>query len=150
MFTGISLLFGSFVKYVWHLNSDTYFVMMGLLTLYTTMVEQGCYLIALDKDKAGLDPDNVWRLTSNLKKYTRFYSYCAVFCSALLNIKYANLLSTCNPETCSNLLVTWTLATLVFTWHLRLDVQFIDERLDSRLHLVSTWSGVPSPQTGFT
>jgi len=49
--------------------------MMGLLTLYTTMVEQGCFLIALDKDKAGLDPDNVWRLTSNLKKYTCFYSY---------------------------------------------------------------------------
>ncbi|KAK2161081.1 hypothetical protein NP493_1603g00000 [Ridgeia piscesae] len=52
----------------------SYFVMMGLLTLYTTMVEQGCFLIALDKDKAGLDPDNVWRLTSNLKKYDDMYT----------------------------------------------------------------------------
>lgn len=43
--------------------------MMGVLTIYTTFRERGSFLLALDKDKAGIDPDNVWRISSQLKRY---------------------------------------------------------------------------------
>jgi signal peptidase complex subunit 2 len=42
--------------------------MMILLTLYTTHTERGVFMVALDKDKAGIDPDDVWRLASRLKR----------------------------------------------------------------------------------
>lgn len=43
---------------------------MLVLTFYMTYIERGCFMISLEKDKAGIDPDNVWRLTSKLKRFT--------------------------------------------------------------------------------
>jgi signal peptidase complex subunit 2 len=51
----------------------SYFAMMCVLTVYTTYRERGVFMIALDKDKAGIDPDNVWRLASRLKRYDDQY-----------------------------------------------------------------------------
>jgi len=51
-----------------YLTMLTYFTLMVFLTLYTTYRERGVFMVALEKDKAGIDPDNVWRLASRLKR----------------------------------------------------------------------------------
>ena len=53
---------------------------MGILTLYTTFTEKGCFLIALEKDKAGVDPDNTFRATSTLKRYAYRYFRASLTC----------------------------------------------------------------------
>lgn len=42
--------------------------MMTILTAYTNFCERGCFLVAIDKDKAGIDPDNTWKVSSQLKR----------------------------------------------------------------------------------
>ncbi|KAK6170737.1 hypothetical protein SNE40_019052 [Patella caerulea] len=57
----------------------SYFLLMGVLTLYTTYTENGIFLVALDKDKAGVDPDDIWTLASVLKKYDDIYTLSIIF-----------------------------------------------------------------------
>jgi len=51
----------------------SYFALMVCLTVYTTYKERGYFMVALEKDKAGVDPDVVWTLASRLQRYDDQY-----------------------------------------------------------------------------
>merc|ERR1712168_44186 len=51
----------------------SYFFVTAILTLYQFLAEKGIFLVALNKDKAGIDPDDVWQISSTLLRYDDNY-----------------------------------------------------------------------------
>lgn len=47
----------------------SYFILMGVLTVFTTFTEKNYIVFALEKDKAGMGPDHYWNAKSTLRRY---------------------------------------------------------------------------------
>ncbi|CAG5135554.1 unnamed protein product [Candidula unifasciata] len=57
----------------------SYFFLMGILTLYLSYIEKGIFLVALEQDRAMMEPDNEWKLSSSLRKYDDTYHLTMIF-----------------------------------------------------------------------
>ncbi|XP_032830863.1 signal peptidase complex subunit 2 [Petromyzon marinus] len=57
----------------------SYFLLMVFLTVYTSYVEQNTFLVAKEKDRSGLDPDNTWTLASGIKRFDDNYTLKMTF-----------------------------------------------------------------------
>ncbi|CAB3980701.1 signal peptidase complex subunit 2 [Paramuricea clavata] len=51
----------------------SYFLLMGVLTMFTAFKEQNFIVFANEKDKAGMGPDHLWSVRSSLKRYDDIY-----------------------------------------------------------------------------
>ena len=65
----------------------TYFLLMGVLTLYTTFKEKGIFVVVMQKDPAGLDPDSRWEAASNMKKYDDKYELTLTYLDGMTNTR---------------------------------------------------------------
>nr|CAG4652246.1 EOG090X0FS4 [Triops cancriformis] len=64
-------------KLVLLLCVSSYFVLMGVLTLYTTLMEKGIFVAANAKGSA--DNDSTWEASSSMKKYDDKYTLVLTF-----------------------------------------------------------------------
>jgi len=69
----------------------SYFVLMTILTLYSTLVEKGIFLKAIQTDPTGVDKERVWTVSSCLKRFDDIYHLCIEYKSGNGKTSEANL-----------------------------------------------------------
>jgi len=57
----------------------SYFVLMCVLTVYTTFVEKGIFLRATQSDPTGVDKPKLWTVSSLLKRFDDVYHLCVEY-----------------------------------------------------------------------
>lgn len=68
-----------------------YFILMSILTVYTTFVEKGIFLRAVQKDPTGVDKDKLWTVSSCLKRFDDIYHLCVEYRAPNGRVSEANL-----------------------------------------------------------
>ncbi|CAL1528611.1 unnamed protein product [Lymnaea stagnalis] len=72
-----------------------YFILMGVLTVYLTYIEKGIFLVALEQDRAKMEPDNKWTLQSSLRKYDDTYHLTLTFTDGRTQEERSSSISRC-------------------------------------------------------
>jgi len=57
----------------------SYFILMSILTVYTTFVEKGIFLRASQSDPTGVDKPKLWTVSSMLKRFDDVYELCVEY-----------------------------------------------------------------------
>lgn len=73
----------------------TYFFLMSVLTLYTTYKEKGIFVVAIQRDPAGLDPDCYWEASSHMKKFDDIYELSLVYTDGKKKARDASFTASC-------------------------------------------------------
>jgi len=69
----------------------SYFILMSILTVYTTFVEKGIFLRAVHSDPTGVDKDKLWTVSSCLKRFDDVYHLCIEYKAPNGKVFEANL-----------------------------------------------------------
>ncbi|CAG2107750.1 unnamed protein product [Medioppia subpectinata] len=69
----------------------SYFVLMAILTVYTTFVEKGIFLRATQSDPTGVDKPKLWTVSSMLKRFDDIYHLCIEYKAPNGRVSEANL-----------------------------------------------------------
>ncbi|KAL1491244.1 hypothetical protein ABEB36_011869 [Hypothenemus hampei] len=104
----------------------TYFIMMGVLTLYTTYKEKGIFAVCIQKE--GAHKGNVWIASSAMEKYDDKYELNL----SLKDGKTGNIRSTQSVKSCANFITVDGVVChdLVETEVTRLHNSLLNERKD--------------------
>lgn len=106
---------------------STYFVLMGILTLYITYKEKGIFVVAIQRDPAGFDPDITWEASSYMKKYNDKYNLVLSVKSGNNTYKSSTERSVANFIDVNGVIIPETIEAVVKTIHDSLTVQRKDK-----------------------